>query len=882
MTMDRLREIARRLRALFTQSEIARGLDDEMRTHVALREEQLRAAGWGADEAGRAARGRFGNMGRLRDEGIDAWGWRWLEQLAQDVRFGVRMLVKSPAVTVVAIATLALATGATTAIFSVLNGVVLRPLPFADPERLVQVYGRDWAEDRGATPDPVRGPVHPRDLEAFVRTSKSFDGLISYSVATLHVETASGPERLNAVRADANLFSVLGVQPVLGRAFGPDDPENVAVVSRRLWRERFAEDPSLPGRTLTLDGRVFTVLGVMPERFQFPYRAASLLPGTFSESRTDLWVPGPPLRAVTGELRRGRSAVVARLAPGVPLATALAELRVIGAGVEAQEKDPPRRVGVRLEPLHDVVSGPVRRSLWMLFGVVGLVLAAACLNLANLMLARLTVRSREVLTRAALGASRTRVMRQFLSESLLLALAGGLAGIAVARWGSDLLVRLAATLIPRSHEIRLDWQAFAFLLLASVLAAVAFGIAPAVLASRLDVSGLSREAGGSATASRRFARLRDGLVVAEVTLAFVLAIGACLMVREMMRLRRVDTGMATANVLVLHLSPRVPVEEYYAIEERVSHLPGVAGAGFIQLVPMQNWGWQAGFSIGGRPPNPGERFVTELRYVTPGYFRAAGIPLRRGRFFTASDVEGAPAVVLVNEAFARRYFPNEDPVGRKLDRGLIAGVVGDTPTAGLDRPPEPELYYAVAQNVAMTSDLGLSLLVRTPGSPESLTPSIRAAVVAVTPKVAIFNVRTMTQVVEDSMWEVNLYRWLIGVFALLALVLATIGLYGVIAYTASARSREFAIRRALGSERGALAQLVLRRGLLLTLTGLAAGAVVSWTAASAWRSLPIPNGPDLATYAIVSALLLVVGLLACAVPAWRSSSVDPIVALRQE
>ena len=261
MTMDQLREMSRRLRALFTQSEIARGLDDEMRTHVALREEQLRAAGSSADEAARAARGRFGNMGRLRDEGIDAWGWRWLEQLTQDVRFGVRMLVKSPAVTVVAIATLALATGATTAIFSVLNGVVLRPLPFDEPERLVQVYGRNWAEDRGGTPDPVTGPVHPRDLEAFVRTSKSFDGFSAYSVTTLHVETASGTERLNAVSADANLFSVLGVQAVLGRTFGPDDPENVAVVSRRLWRERFAEDPSLPGRTLTLNGQVFTVTG---------------------------------------------------------------------------------------------------------------------------------------------------------------------------------------------------------------------------------------------------------------------------------------------------------------------------------------------------------------------------------------------------------------------------------------------------------------------------------------------------------------------------------------------------------------------------------------------------------------------------------------------
>jgi predicted permease len=353
------------------------------------------------------------------------------------------------------------------------------------------------------------------------------------------------------------------------------------------------------------------------------------------------------------------------------------------------------------------------------------------------------------------------------------------------------------------------------------------------------------------------------------------------MVREIVRLRQVDTGMAAGNVLVAHVSPRVSPAEYYAIEERVAQLPGVSASGFIQLVPMQNWGWSAGFSIEGRP-EAGERRVTELRYVTPGYFRAAGIPLRRGRLFTAADVAGAPAVVLVNEALARRYFPNEDPVGIKLDRGSIIGVVGDVRSTRLDLPSEPEVYYPVAQNVAMTSDLGLSLLVRTPGDAERLTPSVRAAVAAISPKVAIFNVRTMSQVVEDSMWEVNLYRWLIGLFALLALVLAAIGLYGVITYTASARTREFAIRRALGSNRAALGQLVLRRGFLLTIAGLVLGSFTSWVAASTWRSLPVSSGPDAATYAIVSALLLAIGLLASAVPAWRSSSVDPVVALRQE
>ena len=876
--MDALRELARRVRGFFTQDRIARDLDDEMHAHVAMREEKLRASGMDPNDARRIARVSFGNVRRLQDEGVDAWGWRWLEQLAQDLRFGARMLSKSPAVTLVGIVTLALATGATTAIFSVLNGVVLRPLPFANPERLVQVYGRDWAQDRG-TPDPVRGPVNPRDLDAF-KESRRFDGFAAYDVTTMHVEGSAGTERLSAVRADTNLFAVLGVQAALGRTFREGDPEAVAVISRRLWRERFNSDSSLPGRAITLNGASVTVLGVMPEDFQFPYRAASLLPGALRESRTDVWLPTTYFRdPATGQVRRGRRTVVARLAPGVPLGAALAELRVIGARVEAQETE--RRVGVRLEPLQRAVIGTVSRKLWMLFGAVGLVLAAACLNMANLMLARLTVRTREVMTRAALGASRTRLIRQFLSESVLLALAGGLAGIAVAQWGSHLLMTLGASLIPRSQEVRLDWQAFAFLLSSCVVAAVAFGIAPALLAARLDVSGLSREAGGTATSGRRFARLRDGLVVAEVTLAFVLAVGACLMVREIIRLRGVDTGMSAGNVLVLHLSPRVSPEEYYGIEQRVAQLPGVSAAGFIQLVPMQNWGWQAQFSIDGRPDR-GERRTIELRYVTPGYFRAAGVPLRRGRLFTNGDVATAPMAVLINEALARRYFPNEDPVGVKLDRGVIVGVVGDVRSARLDLPAEPELYYAVAQNVAMTSDLGLSLLVRTPGDAESLTPSVRAAVFEVSPKVAIFNVRTMAQVVEDSLWEVNLYRWLIGLFALLALVLATIGLYGVITYTASARTREFAIRRALGSDRAALGQLVLRRGFLLTVTGLIAGGFVSWVAASTWRSLPIAGGPDPVIYGIVSVLLLSVGLLASAVPAWRSSAVDPISALRHE
>ena len=763
-----------------------------------------------------------------------------------------------------------------------LNGVVLRPLPFGAPERLVQVYGRIWTEDRGGPPDELRGPVHPLDLEAFVTASERFSGFSAYWITTQHVESPSGTQQFTAAAVDANLFTTLDVQPALGRTFSASDPLNVVVISRRLWREHFGADPSLPGRAVSLSGQPFTIVGVMPDAFQFPYSAASLLPGALPESRTDLWIPLEPLRAAgTGNLRRGRLSVVARLKPDATVDQGLAELRVIGARLEASNS-PRRLFGVRVEPLRDVVIGKVAASLWMLFAAVALVLGAACANLASLLLARLTVRTREVLTRAALGASRMRLTRQFLAESLLLSLAGGLLGLALARWGTDLLVRTASALIPRAHEVGLDWQAFLFLFLSCLVAAILFGIAPAVLAARMDVSSLTREAGGTATAGRRFGRLRDALVGVEVTLAFVLAIGAVLMVREMIRLRHVDPGMNVDNVVVLHVAPRLTAAEYYAIEERVRQIPGVDGGGFIQLVPLQNWGWSADFGITGRPPAAGERRTAELRYVTPGYFEAAGIPLRAGRGFSRSDTAGGPPVVIVNQALAQRYFPNDDPVGRALDRGTIIGVIADVRNVALDRDAEPEIYYPAAQNVAMTSDLGMSLIVRTAGAPSAMVPSIRAAVLSMNPRLAIFNVRTMRRVVEDSMWQVNVYRWLIGLFALLALVLASIGLYGVIAYTSSARTREFAIRRALGSNRSALGRLVLRRGLVLTGAGLAAGALITWVAAGTWSTLPVQSGPDGATYGIVSILLLAVALAACAIPAWRSSAVDPIAALRQD
>jgi putative ABC transport system permease protein len=827
---------------------------------------------------------RFGNMLRLREESADAWGWRWLDDVLHDLRYAVRTLRRTPGFTIITLASLALATGATTAIFSVVNSVLLRPLPFAEPEALVQIFGREWREDRGGARDPLRGPITSQELEAYSRTSATLDLSAGYATTMRLLQTPSGVERLTAVQADLEFFQVLGAGAVAGRTFRADDNLDVAVISYGLWERRFNKDAALPGSSINLDGRPVTVLGVMPGEFQFPYAAASLLPGALFESRTDVWVPLPPLRrGADGQMpRRGRVNVISRLKPGVTVEQAAAELRVIAARVEEQYRGTAIRVGVRVVPVAEVVLGSVRRSLWLLFAAVGLVLAAACANVANLLLARMTVRTREVVTRAALGASPGRLVRQFLAESLLLALAGGAIGALIARWGSSALVALGAWTIPRAHEIALDWRAFAFLFLVCLATSALFGVAPALAAARVEAHEVTKDAGGHATSGGRFVRLRDGLAVLEVAVAFVLAVGAAAIVAEVVRLRNVDAGMTTENVLTLHLTPRAPVSDYYAIEARVAQLPGVTAAGFTQVIPLQNWGWEGGFSVEGRPPDPTRRLQSELRFVTPGYFTALGIPVLQGRGFTASDTADAPRVVLVNEALAREYLPGESAVGIKLDRGTIVGVVGNVRHEGLGRPAQPEIFYAAAQNVAIVPDIGMSLIVRTSTRPETLTESVRAAVREVNPNLAIFNVKTMERVLSDSLWELNLYFALVGVFAALALALAAIGLYGVISYNVTSRMREFAVRLALGAEPAAVSRLVVSRAARLTGAGLAGGLLVALPLTFLNRSVPLGITTPLVAYAAISVILLMIAFAACLIPAFRVARVNPATALRHD
>jgi putative ABC transport system permease protein len=819
---------------------------------------------------------RFGNELSLREEARDVWGWRWVDDVARDLRFAVRTLLRAPGFTLVTVTSLALATGATTAIFSIVNGVLLKPLPFAEPDRLVQV--RELQQVGGP------GPVVYADLREFRAQSLSFERFSSYGLTTRLLETGAGSERVTAVISDREFFPVLGVEPIAGRTFDQGDPPSVAVLSEALWTRQFDRDPSIVGRTMSVSGnrwdpaqrrsvidrRELTVIGVMPERFQFPYSASSGFPGALPESRTDLWI---------AEDSVGRGNVIGRLKPGVAVRSAEQELELIEKRLDVTAPARYRATGVQLTPLADEVLGAVHRSLWLLFGAVALVLAAACANVANLLLARTTARAHEIVTRAALGAGPLRLARQFLAESLLLALAGGAAGVALAFWGVDVLIAVGAAKIPRAHEVALDWQAFLFLLIVCVSTAVLFGLAPALLASRADTQRITKESGGRSTMSSRYSYIRDALVVVEVALAFVLAFGAAGVMRELSRLERTDSGMTTGNVMTLHLTPRVADHDYYAIEERVAQLPGVRAAGFIQMVPLQNWGWIGDMHITGRPRE--ERPTVELRSVTPGYFKALGIPVR-GRLVTEADAVGTSRVILINEALARAHFRDVDPIGRETDRGTIVGVVGDVRQARLDRPATPEIYGPVNRDAGIASNLGMSLIVSTSGAPEAIVPSIRATVREVNPILAIFEVKSMDRVVSDSLWELNLYRWLIGLFAALALVLATIGLYGVISYGVTSRSREFAVRLALGSDPAALARLVLVRGARLAAIGLALGAVAALSLLPVFRGVPAGIRPDVATFAAIAALLLAISFVACLVPAIRVAAVNPATALRHD
>ncbi len=820
--------------------------------------------------------GRFGSPLHWHEASRDVWGWRWLDDLGQDIRYALRSLAVHKAFSATAVITLALGIGATTAIFSVVSALVFRPLPFAEPERLVQIRGSSALAPTG---DAVN------NREAYQRGSASFEAIVGYEAGARFLRRGDATERVMTVRADAGFFGMLGVPALRGRTLDANDTSAVAVISEGFWRESLRADASAIGTALTLDDQPVTIVGIMPASFQFPYGAASLLSGVASEARTDFW---QRLERDTRPISRIGS-VTGRLKPGVSFAAAESELKSIARRLDQDLPEAARGRSVYLEPLAEAVVAPsIRRVLFLLFGAVGLLLALACANVANLSLARMSVRAKEVAVRSALGAGRGRLVRQLVTESLVLSLVGGAVGLLIATWGTTQLVQAAAATLPRAHEIGVDWRVFAFLLAVCTVTGVALGVAPAVFAGRATPSAL-QQTNSRTTMSAGQRRVRDGLVVAEVAMAFVLAIGAAMLIRELVRLRNTDPGMQTANVLTLHLghrmTPKTDVRQFYEIARRARDLPGVRAAGFTQMLPLQNWGWTSNssdFVVRGRAPIT-PVFPIQLRYVTPGYFEALAIPIVKGRGLTDRDEQGATPVILLNETLARRYFGDDDPIGQVTTRGVIAGVVRDVRQQHLDRPSVPELYYPVAQNWSQLSDLGMTLVVASRERPEALTEPVRAIVREVNPDLAIFNVRTMARVIDDSLSDFTLYLSLMAGFAVLALVLALTGTYGVIAYVASARTKEFAIRSALGADAGRVTRLVLGRGVVLTGMGLALGFAAAMIATPLVNGLPVSvRPPGVTTVGPVAAFIALVAIAACLVPALRAARVSPMVALRDE
>jgi predicted permease len=787
-----------------------------------------------------------------------------------DVRQAIRVFKNAPGVAFLIILTLGLGIGANTAIFSVVSGVLLRPLPFAKPQGLVQIYETFLPSGYGTVSYPT--------LQDWRAQNSSFETLVAYQNLSKSLQDNSSAERIATVSADRDVFQMLGVAPIAGRTFRSDDPPQVAVVSEGFWKRRFADDPALVGKNITLDGESFTVIGIVPQSFQFPYRA----------SVTEIWIPLVIDPALKGERGDHYLMVTGRLKSGASIESARQDMGVIAKRLEQQYPGNNAGRGVLLTPLNEVVVGSARSSLLILLGAVGLVLLIACANVANLLLARAAARTREVAIRMALGAGRMRLIRQFLTESVMLALAGGALGLLFGVWGTELLVKLAASQIPRSWEIGMDWRVFCFLVAVCIVTGIGFGLAPALAASGVDVAPSMKESGGRGSAGRGQGRLRDVLVVAEIALAFVLLIGAGLMLRAFYALQHTGTGLAVENVLTLRMTlarsrygtDEAAARHYREIEERVGQIPGVTSAGFIDILPLQAWGNNGNLVIDGRPQDKsGNDPLVELRSVSPDYFRTMGVPVLRGRDFNAQDKNDSTAVALINAAAARAYFGGEDPVGKKTNRGTIIGVVADVRQASLDQAPLAELYQVLTQGAPQA----MTLAVRSQLPPSAMTGAVREAIRQVDSTQAIFNVKSMNQVVMDSLGEWNLYSWLLGLFAGLALVLALAGIYGVISYAVTARTPEFGIRLALGADGRKLLGLVLGHGSILIAIGLVVGVGGAVALTRLLKSLLAGVSPlDPATFSVAAVLLAAIALAGCMVPARRAMNVDPMIALRSE
>jgi putative ABC transport system permease protein len=800
--------------------------------------------------------------------------------MLNDLRYAFRQLIKAPSFTAIAILTLALGIGACTAIFSVVNVVLLRPLDYPEPGRVVIIRETQLSQ----FPEFSVSPPNYLDWE---KQTKSYEYLAAYSGAGLNLTGEGEPQRLVGVKATAHYFNAYGVKPVLGRMLLPEEDapgkSHVVVLSYPFWQRVFGGTSDVVGRPIQLNGEPYTVVGVAPAGFGLT-------------SKIDVWTPMAFKPDETANDARGGHYinVVGRLRPGVTVAQARAELEVIASQLAKQYPDSNKGWGIFLMPLQDYLVRDVRPVLYTLLGAVGCVLLIACANLANLLLARATARHREISIRAALGASRIRLVRQLLTESVVLSLCGGVAGVILARWGLDTLLALAPTSLPRLTEIHLDSGVLIFSLALSIITGLVFGIAPAWLAARADVNEALKQGTRGSTEGGARGRLRSALVVLEVTFALMLLGGAGLLARSFMQLAHVDPGFAPENATLLRLS--LPQKKYAmpeqqtafadALLERVKVLPGVQSAGITHSMPLVS-DYVLGFNIEGRPAiAPSDLPSTNYYAVTPDYFRAMGIRLIRGRTFTPQDDARAPRVAVINETMARQHFPNEDPIGKRINitNGpdtwrQIVGIVGDIKQYGVDKATSAQSYEPFAQ-VPFSS---LNVVIRTNGAPAALLGALRPAVYAVDKDQPIGTIRPLEEIMAESIASQRFAMTLLTVFSLVALVIAAVGIYGVMAYSVVQRTGEFGIRMALGAQQGDVLRLVLAQGGKLVGLGLIIGLAGTLAASRAMGSMLFnTSAQDPLTLGTITLLLGAVALIACLLPANRATKVNPIEALRAE
>jgi putative ABC transport system permease protein len=818
-----------------------------------------------------------------------------MQSLWQDLRYGARMLMKKPGFTLIAVITLALGIGANTAIFSVVNAVLLRPLPYAEPERLVALW-----ESNTQRPESRSAISYPNFFD-WRAQSQSFERMASYYTNNMALTGVATPVNLSSAVVAPDLFATLGVKPLLGRWFVGEEekPGNrAAIINHGLWQRQFGADPDIVGRAVTLDGKSFNVVGVMPAGFQFPIEADPV--EVWVTSSIDGEKPDPkepPQNEGRGWHMLG---AVGRLKPGVKLEQAQAEMNVIGANLEKQYPDSNTRHGVKLIPYHDDLVRDYSEGLWLILGAVGCVLLIACANVANLLLARATARYKEVAVRAALGANRWRVIRQLLTESLLLSLGGGLLGLLSAWWGTEALVRLIPEDVPRLAEINIDRWVFGFTLLISVVTGVLFGLAPALQASKIELTEAMKEGSRGAGAAAGRGRLRSALVVAEIAIALVVLIGAGLLLQTFRMLQQTPLGFDTRNILTARIelpAARYPKPEqaasyYQALLERVKALPGVEAVSAVVPLPLSGSGFSISFDIEGRNIPERDQPGSHFRAISHDYFNAMKIPLLAGRAFTERDNTQSPGVVIINETFAKRHFPNENPIGKhvKPDISLvgqgepvwreIVGVVNDVKhRRSLSRDYDPEYYVPHAQMPIG----GMNLVVRATNDPRSLARSIQQEVRSLDRDIPVYQIKTLDQYLGVAVAQPKFNALLLSLFAGLALLLTAIGLYGVMAYAVIQRAQEIGIRIALGARAGDVLKMVLRHGLKLTTLGLSIGLVAAYALTRYMQSLLFGvRATDPLTFAAIALLLTAVALAACWIPARRATKVDPIVALRRE